>query len=109
MLRGSKNQHLAILWQDWCGKIGPIAHEYLTTHGLIGDNFKPWAQSAGDEYEWIDKIQAMESREIFPEMKLYTMEEFKKASEIERYRMCYILDKDDHVYFKGDKTMRCDD
>ena len=108
ILRGARNGHIAILWQNWCGKTGPIAYEYLTTHGLIGDDFEPWAQSAGDEYAWIDKILAMESLEIFPEMKLYTMEEFKNASEQDRYRMLYVLDKDDHVYFKGDKTMRCD-
>ena len=105
VLRGSRNKHLAILWQDWCGKTGPIAYEYLTTHGLIGDDFKPWAQSAGDEYEWIDKILAMESREIFPEMKLYTMEEFNMVSEQERLRMCYVLDINGKVYFMGNRNI----
>lgn len=107
VLRNKENRHLAILWQDWCGRTGPIAYEYLTTHGMIGDEFEPWRASEEGKDEWIGKILEMESLEIPPEMRLYTMEEFNGASREAKANMWYILDSDGHVYFEGNKNRRC--
>lgn len=105
ILRSKKDRHLVILWQEWRGRTEPIAYEYLTTHGLIGEGFEEWQSELADKKEWTDRILSLEPVETPPEQKLYTMQEFRKEA---KSYMEYVEDSDGHIYYCGNLEERCD-